>query len=170
MSIGWRRRGAAGDSGLLGPCGSGANIGRRPAGTLRRSGIEGIWGLSTEWIGDGQGFSRGVPAGWDVAFRNADDYMSGAGCIASPLDAPPTTDCVWLDQKRILAWRSKTHGLTMPAAQILGPRWVVAGPRDIVDIVGTAELGRGFPTRELGFEDGTVPLSSTCLRRDVRRR
>ena len=84
--------------------------------------------------------------------------MSGAGCIASPLDAPPTTDCVWLDQKRLLAWQSKTQGQTMPAAQILGPRWVLAGPRDIVDIVGTAELGRGFPTRELGFEDGTVPL------------
>ena len=47
--------------------------------------------------------------------------------------------------------------MTIPAAQILGPRWVVPGLGDIIDIVGNAELAWGFLTQEWEFEDGAAP-------------
>lgn len=105
------------------------------------------------------GFSSGVPdqLRWYVARRNADDYMLGARRAASRLEVARTTIYAWIDQKWLLAWRSKPHGLTIPAAQILGPRWVVPSLGDVIDIVGNAELAWAFLTREWEFEDGATP-------------
>ena len=105
------------------------------------------------------GFGRGVPdqLRWYVARRNADDYMLGVRRAASRLEVSRATVYAWIDRKRLLAWRSKPHGLTIPSAQILGPRWVVPGLGDIIDIVGNAEQPWGFLTREWEFDDGAAP-------------
>ena len=71
----------------------------------------GHMGLSTESIGNAHGFSRGVPdqLRWYVVCRNVDDYMPSAEYVASRFDAPRAMDCAGVDQKRLLAWQSKTH-------------------------------------------------------------
>ena len=105
------------------------------------------------------GFSRGVPdqLRWYVARRNADDYMLGIRRAASRLEVSRATVYAWIDQKRLLAWRSKPHGLTIPSSQILGPRWVVPRLADVIGIVGSTELAWGFLTRNREFEDGAAP-------------
>lgn len=118
------------------------------------------------------GFSRGVPdqLRWYVARRNADDYMLGVKRAASRLEVSRATVYAWIDQKRLLACRSKPHGLTIPASQILGPRWVVPGLGDIIDIVGNAELAWGFLTEDWEFEDRAAPpldLLKTGRREEV---
>ena len=70
-----------------------------------------------------------------------------------------TTVCDWVDRKTLLAWRSTKRGLSIPAAQILGPGWVVAGLADVVAVIGDPEPAWEFPIREWPFEDeATAPL------------
>ena len=92
--------------------------------------------------------SRGLPDQLRryVARRNADDYMLGPTQAPSWLEVPRTTAYARTDQKRLLAGRSKTYRLTIPAAQTLGPWWVTPGLGDVIDIVGNAELAWGFLT------------------------
>ena len=78
---------------------------------------------------------------------------------ASPLEVSRTTVYDWVGRGTLLGWKSTRRGLTIPAAQILGPRKVVAGLAEVLDAIGDPELAWAFLTREWPFEDETaVPL------------
>ena len=73
MSIGWRRRGAAGDSGPLGRCGTGANIGRRLAGREAALETRCLRLYTTTRIAFGSGGQWGGMSWWvNPACRRAD--------------------------------------------------------------------------------------------------
>ena len=70
-----------------------------------------------------------------------------------------TTVYQWVERNILLAWRSTKRGLSIPAAQILGPGRVVPGLADVVDVLGDPELAWEFLIQEWPFEDETaVPL------------
>lgn len=82
--------------------------------------------------------------------------MLGAKRAVSWLEVPRTVVYAWIGQERLPAWPSRTHGLTIPAMHILGPRWGVPRLKNVIDIMGNAELASGFFTRERQFEDGAT--------------
>ena len=105
------------------------------------------------------GYGRGVPRQLhgDVARPNANDYNVWPTGPVARLDVAHTAIDPWIDEKRLLAWPSRTRRLTIPAVPNRGPRWVARGLGDIIDIVGNAELPWGFFTRESQFEDEAAP-------------
>ena len=57
-----------------------------------------------------------------------------------PAQVSRTTVYDWVAKKVLLAWRSTKRGLSIPAAQILGPSRVVPGLAEVVESVGDPEL------------------------------
>ena len=87
------------------------------------------------------------------------EEILGASAAAARLEVSRTTVYDWVERKTLIAWRSTKRGLSIPAAQILGPGQVVTGLAGIVDIVGDTELAWAFLTQEWPFEDAvTAPL------------
>ena len=91
--------------------------------------------------------------------QHASEEILGASEAAALLEMSRTTVYEWVERNTLIAWKSTKRGLSIPAAQILGPGRVVAGLADIVAIVGDAELAWAFLTQEWPFEDSiAAPL------------
>ena len=67
-----------------------------------------------------------------------------------------TTVYDWVEKGTLLAWRSTKRGLSIPAAQILGPGRVVPGLADVADAIGDPELAWSFVTGDWPFEDAVA--------------
>ena len=85
--------------------------------------------------------------------------MLGVTEAASRLGVSRTTIYDWVGRGTLLGWKSTRRGLTIPAAQILGPRKVIAGLAEVLEAIGDPELAWTFLTQEWPFEDEVaVPL------------
>ena len=91
--------------------------------------------------------------------RRAGNDILGASEAAARLEVSRTTVYDWVDRRTLLAWRSTKRGLSIPAAQILGPGRVVPGLADVVAGIGDPELAWEFLVQEWPFEDeAAAPL------------
>ena len=88
-----------------------------------------------------------------VVCRTGGDETLGASEAAARLVVSRTTVYDWVQRGTLLAWRSTKRGLSIPAAQILGPGVVVAGLADVVEVIEDPELAWSFLTQEWPFED-----------------
>ena len=91
-----------------------------------------------------------------IVRQRGGEEILGVSEAAAQLEVSRTTVYEWVERKTLIAWRSTKRGLSIPAAQILGPGQVVPGLADIVDIVGDAELAWTFLTQEWPFEDSVA--------------
>ena len=107
-----------------------------------------------------RGSRADVPEGLrSFIVRRAGNDILGVSEAAARLEVSRTTVYDWVDRKTLLAWRSTKRGLSIPAAQILGPGRVVAGLADVVAVIGDPELAWEFLIQEWPFEDeATAPL------------
>ena len=92
-----------------------------------------------------------------VVRRYQGDEIIGVSEAAARLRVSRTTVYDWVKKKVLVAWQSTKRGLSIPAAQILGPGRVVPGLADVVDSVGDPELAWAFLTQEWPFEDTAMP-------------
>ena len=88
--------------------------------------------------------------------RTDGDETLGASEAAVRLAVSRTTVYDWVQRGTLLAWRSTKRGLSIPAAQILGPGVVVAGLADVVEVIDDPELAWSFLTQEWPFEDAVA--------------
>ena len=94
-----------------------------------------------------------------VVRRHGNGDMLGVTAAAARLGVSRTTVYDWVGRGTLLGWKSTRRGLTIPAAQILGPGKVVAGLAEILDAIGDPELTWAFLTQEWPFEaEVAVPL------------
>lgn len=91
-----------------------------------------------------------------IVRRTGREYILGVSEAAARLEVSRTTVYDWVEKRTLLAWRSTKRGLSIPAAQILGPGRVVSGLADVVDVVGDPELAWAFLTQEWPFENTTA--------------
>ena len=91
-----------------------------------------------------------------IVQRTGGDETLGASEAAVRLGVSRTTVYDWVQRGTLLAWRSTKRGLSIPAAQILGPGVVVAGLADVVEVIGDPELAWSFLTQEWPFEDAVA--------------
>lgn len=80
----------------------------------------------------------------------------GASEAAERLKVSRTTVYQWATKKRLLAWTSTKRGLTIPAAQILGPGRIVPGLPKVLDIIDDPELAWAFLTQDWPFADAVA--------------
>ena len=94
-----------------------------------------------------------------VVRRHGNGDMLGVTEAATRLGMSRTTIYDWVGRGTLLGWKSTRRGLTIPAAQILGPRKVIAGLAEVLEAIGDPELAWTFLTQEWPFEDEVaVPL------------
>lgn len=79
--------------------------------------------------------------------------MIGVSEAAARLEVSRTTIYDWVAKGTLLAWKSTKRGLTIPAAQILGPGKVVPGLAKILESIGNPELAWAFLAQEWPFAD-----------------
>ena len=91
-----------------------------------------------------------------IVRRTGGEDILGVSEAAARLEVSRTTVYDWAKRRTLLAWRSTKRGLSIPAAQILGPGRVVTGLADVADVIGDSELAWGFLTREWPFEDAVA--------------
>lgn len=94
-----------------------------------------------------------VPERLAPFIRSKDLDTIGASEAAERLKVSRTTVYHWATRKRLLAWTSDKRGLTIPAAQILGPGRVVPGLPKVLDVIDDPELAWAFLTQEWPFSD-----------------
>ena len=92
-----------------------------------------------------------------IVRRYQGDDIIGVSEAAARLKVSRTTVYDWVEKKVLRAWQSTKRGLSIPAAQILGPGRVVPGLADVVDSVEDPELAWAFLTQEWPFEDTAMP-------------
>ena len=85
--------------------------------------------------------------------QRAGEDIVGVSEAAARLEVSRTTVYQWVEKNTLLGWRSTKRGLSIPAAQILGPGRVVPGLADVVDVVGDPELAWEFLIQKWPFED-----------------
>ena len=88
-----------------------------------------------------------------IVRRIGGDETLGASEATTRLGVSRTTVYDWVQRGTLLAWRSTKRGLSIPAAQILGPGVVVAGLAEVVEVIGDPELAWSFLIQEWPFED-----------------
>ena len=94
-----------------------------------------------------------------IVRRTGGEKILGASEAAARLGVSRTTVYDWVQRGTLVAWKSTKRGLSIPAAQILGPGAVVAGLADVVEVIGDPELAWSFLTQEWPFEDAVaLPL------------
>ena len=81
-----------------------------------------------------------------IVRRSDSEDILGVSEAAARLEVSRTTIYDWVDRKTLLAWRGTKRGLSIPAAQILGPGRVVPGLAEVVDVIGDPELAWAFLT------------------------
>ena len=79
--------------------------------------------------------------------------MLGVAQAAERLGVSRSTVYNWVRKGTLLAWQRRGRGLTIPAGQILGPRRVVPGLAEVMDIIGSARLTWVFLTQEWPLAD-----------------
>ena len=79
--------------------------------------------------------------------------MLGVSEAAARLEVSRTTVYDWAARGILLAWKSTKRGLTIPAAQILGPGKVVPGLAEVLESIGDPELTWTFLAQEWPFAD-----------------
>ena len=79
--------------------------------------------------------------------------MIGVSEAAARLEVSRTTIYDWVAKGTLLAWKSTKRGLTIPAAQILGPGKVVPGLAKVLESIGNPELAWAFLAQEWPFAD-----------------
>ncbi len=90
----------------------------------------------------------------------------GVSEAAARLAVSRTTVYDWVVKGTLLAWKSTKRGLTIPAAQILGPGKVVPGIAMVLDVIEDPELAWAFLTQEWPFADETAcPLEKLTVGR-----
>ena len=96
-----------------------------------------------------------VPSRLDpiIVLRLKSPDMVGVSAAAKRLEVSRTTVYAWVEHKTLLAWKSTTRGLTIPAAQILGRGNVVRGLARVMRIIEDSELAWEFLTQEWPFSD-----------------
>ena len=91
--------------------------------------------------------------------RAGGEDILGVSEAASRLRVSRTTIYDWVEKRTLIAWKLTKRGLSIPAAQILGPARVVSGLAEVVDAIGDPELAWSFLTQEWPFEDtAATPL------------
>lgn len=94
-----------------------------------------------------------------IVRRTGVEDILGVSEAATRLRVSRTTIYDWVERGTLLAWRATKRGLSIPAAQILGPGRVVSGLADVVDVIEDPELAWAFLTQEWPFENTmTTPL------------
>ena len=94
-----------------------------------------------------------------IVRRGGGEDILGVSEAAERLKVSRTTVYDWVEKKTLIAWKSTKRGLSIPAAQILGPGRVVSGLAEVVDVIGDPELAWSFLTQEWPFEDtASTPL------------
>ena len=88
-----------------------------------------------------------------IVHRPKSPDMIGVSAAANLLEVSRTTVYAWVEHKTLLAWKSTKRGLTIPAAQILGPGKVVPGLARVMGIIEDPELAWEFLTQEWPFSD-----------------
>ena len=92
-----------------------------------------------------------------VLRRGGGEDIIGVSEAAARLGVSRTTVYDWAARGTLLAWKSTRRGLSIPAAQIVGPGNVVAGLAEVVKAVGDPELAWAFLAREWPFADAAAP-------------
>ena len=96
---------------------------------------------------------------WPFIVQRVGEDILGVSEAAARLEVSRTTVYQWVEKNTLLAWRSTKRGLSIPAAQILGPGRVIPGLAGVVDIVGDPELAWEFLIQKWPFEDeAAAPL------------
>ena len=91
--------------------------------------------------------------------QRAGKDILGVSEAAARLEVSRTTVYQWAEKNTLVAWRSTKRGLSIPAAQILGPGRVVPGLAGVVDVVGDPALTWEFLIQDWPFEDkAAAPL------------
>ena len=88
-----------------------------------------------------------------IVHRTDTKEILGVSEAAARLKVSRTTVYDWVERNTLLAWKSTKRGLSIPAAQILGPGRVVSGLADVAALVGDPELAWVFLTQEWPFKD-----------------
>ena len=88
-----------------------------------------------------------------MVHRSTSPDMIGVSEAATRLRISRTTVYAWVARKTLLAWKSTKRGLTIPAAQILGPGKVVPGLTRILEVIEDPELAWEFLTQQWPFSD-----------------
>lgn len=88
-----------------------------------------------------------------IVHRSTGADKLGVSATAKRLGISRTTVYAWVENKTLLAWRSTKRGLTIPAAQIVGPGKVVPGLARILRVIEDPELAWEFLTQEWPFSD-----------------
>ena len=91
-----------------------------------------------------------------IVRRAGGEDILGVSEAAARLEVSRTTVYDWVEKRTLLAWRSTKRGLSIPAAQILGPGRVVPGLADVAGIVGDPELAWAFLTQAWPFEEAVA--------------
>lgn len=92
-----------------------------------------------------------------VLRRDGNKDIVGVSEAAARLEVSHTTIYDWARKGTLLAWKSTRRGLSIPAAQILGPGNVVPGLADVVCVIGDPELAWAFLSRDWPFDDAVAP-------------
>ena len=102
--------------------------------------------------------SVAVPAQLEpfIVRRSKGQGLIGVSEAAERLEVSRTTVYDWAAKGTLLAWKSTKRGLSIPAAQILGPGKVVPGLARVLDCIGDPELAWAFLTQEWPFADETA--------------
>ena len=103
----------------------------------------------------GRGTSAAVPERLEpfIVRRPKGADMIGVSEAAARLEVSRTTVYDWVAKGTLIAWKSTKRGLTIPAAQILGPGKVVPGLAKVLESIGDPELTWAFLAQEWPFAD-----------------
>ncbi len=88
-----------------------------------------------------------------IVLRPRSPDMLDAMQAAARLEVSRSTVYYWARSRKLLAWKPPGRRLTIPAKQILGPRKVVPGIAEVLDIIDDPELAWTFLTEEWPFAD-----------------
>ena len=95
-----------------------------------------------------------------VVRRGGGENILSVSQAAKRLQVSRTTVYDWVARRTLVGWGATKRGLSIPAAQILGPGNVVTGLADVVEAIGDPELAWAFLSQEWPFGDTvTEPLT-----------
>jgi hypothetical protein len=72
---------------------------------------------------------------------------------AKQLEISRPTAYAWIADKRLLGWQATQRGPVVPAEQILGPRRVVAGLPQVLEVIPDPAVAWDFLRQESAFLD-----------------
>jgi excisionase family DNA binding protein len=87
------------------------------------------------------------------ASASGDQSLLNVSEAAKQLEISRPTIYAWIADKRLLGWRATHRGPVIPAEQILGPRRVVAGLPQLLEIISDPAVAWDFLRQESVFLD-----------------